>query len=76
MEVERRSAIKIFEIAGKDYSEFVRWVYQINEEIIEEKCGKCKKDCPYVSIEGILRCVLGNLDYSKLYERFKEENAN
>ena len=69
--IERILAIKILRIANEDYSAFLRWIYKKNEEIIEESCGKCKKDCPYVSIEGFIKCVLGDLDYSKLSDEFK-----
>jgi len=71
-ESERSLGIEILKIAGKDYSAFVRWIYQTHREIIEKECEKCKRDCPYVSIEGIVSCVLGDLDYSKLYEKFKK----
>lgn len=65
-------ALDISNVTGDDYTSFMRWIYERHENVIEERCGNCKKDCPYNSIEGLIHCVIGFLNYSDLYQRFKK----
>ena len=64
--------VAISEIVGHDYTDFMQWVYNRFEKIIEKTCDKCKRTCHYVSIEEYVGCVIGPVNYADLYQEFKQ----